>query len=139
MCPPFLRFDKVRIWTWRAGNECLLDDYRQTIEGNLEFIDKQLLPLKTALNDSNMIEFYTSISPIKQLSFLDGLDDRRNFKDHAQLLEYVEKRLLTICQSSRGFTFGVECFPEDLGQSITESILQIPPVMRSHVLISEFP
>ena len=67
------------------------------IEDRCECIERQLLPLKPALNNSTMIEFYAEISQ----------NDRSCFSDDTQLLEYIRNTLLSICASSRGYKFDI--------------------------------
>ena len=108
--PRFLRFNAVVLW---------YNYTEQSIEQNCEFIEGHLLPLKSALSDSNMIEFYAHVSQTS----------RHAFKDHSELLEYIHSRLLSICNRSRGYKLKI--YSKSGKNSATEIIaplLQMPAI-----------
>ena len=112
--PLFLRFDKVSI-SYNYVND-------QTIEEKCELIEKQLLPLKLGLNDSNTIEFVARISRNDQ-------NDRNNFSDHLKLLDYIRNRFLPICNSSRCYKFQIWFFSDaNSGTEIITSILEMDEI-----------
>lgn len=110
---PFLRFDTVWLWS-------LCDEH--SIKEKCEFIESHLRPLKSALVDSQMIEFRARIS-----AYDDGID----FSDHLQLLEYIRNRLLPICNSSLGYKFYID-FESDFNSAanVIASLLQMPEIKR---------
>ena len=83
MFPPFVRFKNVWLLFWRDS---------LSIEERCEWFESQLVSLKSALNDLNMLEFNTNI----------GSNDKGDFNNHSQLLEHLCNRMLPICNSSRG-------------------------------------
>lgn len=93
----------------------------QPIEEKCEFIERQLLASKPALNDSYMTEFAARIDQ----------NERHNFRDYSQLLEYIGNRFLPICNSSHGYSFGITFFSkENYATSIISSILQMSEIKR---------
>lgn len=110
---PFLRFDTI--WLWSLYGE-------HPIKEKCEFIERHLRPLKSALIDSNMIDFRARIS-----AYDDGID----FSDHLQLLEYIRNRLLPICNSSLGYKFYID-FESDFNSAanVIASLLQMPEIKR---------
>ena len=107
---PFLRFDKVIIW-------CDIADL--PIEEKCEFIENQLLPLKLALYDSNVVEFTPTISQ----------NGRNNFSDHSMLLDFIRNRLLPNCNSSRRYKFKIR-FSSDRNSdtNVIASILEMDEI-----------
>ena len=81
----------------------------QTIEEKCELIESQLLPLKLALNDSNMVEFVACISQ----------NDRTNFSD------YIWNQFLPICNSSRRYKFQIWFYSDaNSDTNVISSILE---------------
>ena len=91
----------------------------QTIEEKRELIEKQLLPLKLALNDSNIVELVAYISQ----------NDGNHFSDHSKLLDFIQNRFLPICNSSRGYKFDI-CFFSDKNSAtnVIASILEMDEI-----------
>ena len=81
--PLFLRFDNVRIWSDHAD---------LPIEEKCESIENHLLPLKLALCESNVVEFFACISQSERTH-------------HSKLLEYIRNRFLPNFNSSRSYKF----------------------------------
>ena len=121
--PPFIRFRNVILWYTDI-------DRGQPIEEKCKFIESYLLPIKQALNDSDMVEFHAEISE----------NNRNYFSDHSKLLDYIRNRFLPICISSRGYEFQIR-FVSD-GNSIKNmivSILEMDKIRRcSNVTIEMF-
>ena len=115
--PPFLRFNNVKLW-YRPGTRVL---GLQHIEKKCELFNVQLLPLKSALNGSNMVEFLPHIP----------LNDPNYFTNHLQLLDYFQNRLISICDSAHAYKFTIPCFlnANDIANVIL-SILQMSPIKR---------
>ena len=112
--PSFLRFQNVEL-CYGSGT--------QPIDETCELFETYLLPLKPALNDSNIIEPSTIISQ----------DDRNYFNNHSTLINYLQNRLLSICDSARGYKFRISFRSDEDENDITnviESILQIPTIER---------
>ena len=110
--PSFIRFNNVQICYWLRS---------QPIEEKCEMFESHLVPLKPALNDSNMIEFWARISQ----------DYPPYFTDHSFLLNYLQNRLLGICDSSRGYKFRISFWSDENAISnVISSILQMPPMKR---------
>ena len=108
--PLFLRFDNVKIW-------CKYDD--RLIEEKCEFIERQLLPLKPALNDSNVVQFTAIISR----------RDCRYFSDHSKFLEYIRNQFLPICNSSRRYKFKIWFYSdENSNTNVIASILKMEEI-----------
>ena len=78
----------MSIWYNHAG---------QPIEEKCKLIENQLLPLKLALYDSNMVQFTSTISG----------RDRCYFSDHSKLLDFIRNRFLPICNSARRYEFQI--------------------------------
>ena len=114
VAPPFLRFDQVII------------EYQitsQSIAQKCESFNTHLPSIKSSLCDSNIISFVCTIDK----------EDRHQFSNCSALLEHI-RNILSICDSSRGYSFFV--FPTSdsdengNGNAIT-SILEIPVISRS--------
>ena len=73
--PLFLRFDNVKFCYFSGA---------QPIEEKYEWIEKHLLPFKSALKDANMAEFTAGISDEN-----DELYYRMYFSNHRLLLKYI--------------------------------------------------
>lgn len=130
--PPFLRFGNVEIWRL---------DGSQPIGKKCEFIESQLRPLKSALNDSNMVEFRAFINQ-NEVRYLTDVYGRLHlndfhFTDHLQLLQFIRTRLLSICDSSRGYKFDIILYPffhygensaSKLAKNLIASLLQMDEV-----------
>ena len=85
--PPFLRFDNI---FYNYGN-------LYPIEEKYKFTENQLLPLKLALYESNVVQFTATISQ----------NGRNNFSDHSKLINFIQNRFLPICNSSRRYEFQI--------------------------------
>ena len=110
--PLFLRFDNVKIW-------CQYDD--RLNEEKCEFIENQLLPLKLALCDSNVVEFIATI-------FREGC---RYFSDHSMLLDFIRNRFLPICNLSRRYKFKIYFFSDkNSATEIIASILEMAEIKQ---------
>lgn len=118
MLPTFLRFDNVQ----------LLYDTNNTkpIEEKCEFIKSQLLPIKLALNGSNMVNFHACIR-----------QENCHFNDHSQLLECIRNRFLPICNSFRGYTFEINFLSDpNTNTTVIASLLKMDELKRcSNILI----
>ena len=90
--PQFLRFDRVEL-------QCC--NGTQSIRKKFELFESYLLPLKSALNDSNVITFIGTVA-----------NTNRCFCDNSSLIDYIENRFLQIFDSSRGYHFSL-CFLSD--------------------------
>ena len=112
--PPFIRFNNVNVTIW-----CNFPDH--PIKKKCEFIENQLLPLKLALNDSNVVEFIATISQ----------NDRNNFSDHLKLLNFIRNCFLPICNSSRRYKFQI-WFRSDANSdtNVIASILEMDEIKR---------
>lgn len=107
--PPFLRFYQVALSYHRALSSI-------PIEKGCEFIERNLLPLKSALMDSVTIEFSANIDQ----------NNRGDFINHSQLLDYIQNRLLPICHSSRGYRFCIKFKSDtDSDANVIASLLQM--------------
>lgn len=119
--PLFLRFNNVQLWYWRGS---------QPIKEKCELIEAHLIPFKSVLNVSNMIEFYAYITH----------DDKTYFNNHSKLLYYLQNRLLQICDSARGYKFRILFFSHaNTITNVIESILQMPPIERCSNVEIEIP
>ena len=110
--PLFLRFYTVLL-AYNFGAE--------TIEEKCELIKKQLLPLKLALNDTNMVEFIACISQ----------NNHNHFNDHSKLLDFIRNRFLPICNSSRRYKFQIR-FNSDANsdRNVITLILEMDEIKR---------
>lgn len=109
--PPFLRFNRVQL-TYTNGFE--------SIEEKCEFNGSYLLALKSALNNSALIEAKFGISEFDY-----------DFISHSHLLEYVQNRLLPICESSRGYKFQIHLESDkNSTKGLIASLLQMPKIKR---------
>ena len=96
---------------------------RQSIEEKCELLETYLLPLKPALNDSNMIKFSAIISQ----------HDRNYFNNHSTLIDYFQNRLFSICDSARCYKFRISFGHDENENDIANvilSLLQIPTIER---------
>ena len=121
--PPFFRFNNVRIWYDLA-------DQPIEIEETCESIENQLLPLKLALNDSNVVQFTATISR----------EVCRYFSDHAMLLDFIRNHFLSICNSSHRYEFQIR-FNSDANSdtNVIASILEMDEIKHcSNVKIGIF-
>ena len=117
--PQFIRFDKVTLG-YQYSN-VPIDKMCQSVVNYLQ-------PLKSALNDSNMIYFACEIG-----------QKRRHFTDDSKLLNYLQESLMPICNSSRGYKFEMVFFADvGAGSKITETILQMPEIVRCSTLEISF-
>ena len=110
--PLFLRFDNVKV-------SIVYNLADQPIEERCKFIESQLLPIKFALYDSNMVEFIADIFQ----------ENRNHFSDHSKLLDYIRNRFLPICNSFRRYKFKIGFnSAANSGTDITASILQMDEI-----------
>ena len=110
VAPPFLRFDQVII------------EYQitsQSIAQKCESFNTHLSSIKSSLYDSNIISFVCTIDK----------EDPHQFSNCSALLEHI-RNILSICTSSRGYSFFVFPNSDENGNAIT-SILEIPVISRS--------
>ena len=99
-----------------------------TITNKCQKVEKYLRPIKTALKDSNSIQFVGDIDQ----------DDPTCFSDHSILLGYLSEQLLKICDTSRRYEFKIY-FRSDKnsGTNLISSLLQMPPIsLCSHFEIA---
>ena len=97
--PPFLRFDTV--WL----------EYRfsfQSIAQKYESFCGYLTSIKATLNDSNVTRFY----------FAFNQEDTSQFNDHSGLIEHI-RQIVSICDSSRGYSFVLRRFSDAFGDVIS--------------------
>lgn len=116
--PQFPRFNNFRIWY--SASEFGFTS--ALIEKKYKFIESYLLALKSALNDSNMIEFNADIYE----------HSHSYFSNHLQLLDYLRYRFLPVFfNSSHRYKFNIH-FSSDGNSSakVVASILQIPQIER---------
>ena len=108
--PAFLRFDEVDLRYWEGS---------QSIAEKCDLFDGWLQSIKPALNDSNF-NFKCFVS--------EGPSD---FFNHQTLIKYLSDRLLTICESSRMYSFYIG-FGSDFNSAsnIIASILQMSQICR---------
>ena len=110
--PPFLRFDNVQLCYNRGS---------QPIVRKCEFIENHLLPFKSALKDSNMVQFTAGIYEF----------NRSHFSDHEQLLEYILNRFLQICTSICGYKFNIYFYSNaNYARNVISSILKSDEIKR---------
>lgn len=110
--PPFLRFDNVQLCYNRGS---------QPIVRKCEFIEHHLLPFKSALKDSNMVQFTAGIYEF----------NRSHFSDHEQLLEYILNRFLQICTSICGYKFNIYFYSNaNYARNVISSILKSDEIKR---------
>ena len=114
--PPFIRFDLVKLEVAESGNE---DDTQPIADKCLSF-ENLLQSVKPALTES-VLGFWGDISGSNPACF----------HDHLGLLNYVRDRLLTICDKSCGYEFGI-LFDSDesAAQHVITSILETPQLNR---------
>ena len=119
--PLFLRFDNVQI-------SCEFG-YR-LIEEKCKFIESQLLPLKLALYDSNVVELTATVSQ----------NYRRYFSDHSMLLDFIRNRFLPICNSSRRYELEIRFYSDaNSDTNVIASILEMDEIKHcSNVKIGIF-
>ena len=114
--PPFLRFNIVDINVAPAYILILNDNDNDTqpIAANCLLFENLLQSIKPALAGS-------------KLSFYGIIDESKSacFRDHLELLNYVRDRLLTICDKSREYEFGIVFdSDESAAQHVITSILE---------------
>ena len=117
--PAFLRFGGVHLRYTSLGyvsiaEKCDLFDKCLQFDGCLQSI-------KPALNDSNLIHFECIVSE----------NARSEFSNHQTLIKYISDRLLTICESSRKYSFFIRfASDENSASNIIASILQMSQICR---------
>ena len=115
--PQFIRFDQVRLLYERS--KLPIDEMGQSIVNYLQ-------PLKSALNDSNMIYFSGAINQGQVFNC---------FTDHSKLLNHVQEGLMPICNSSRGYNFKIWFYTNNnTGSKVAATILQMPAIARCSTL-----
>ena len=114
--PPFIRFKKVQL-LWNFGAQPIVENW----------FESHLLPIRPALSDSILVEFYVTIAQSQQ----------KHFSDHSMLLEHIQNRWLSICNSSRGYKFGIVFLSDrNSATNVIASLLQMHEIKRcSHVEI----
>ena len=121
--PPFLRFDIVRLISNRDSlfDDSLFDD-TPPIGEICQLFESQLQSIKPTLDDSYLI-FYGVVDET----------DPASFQDHAELVDFLRNRLLTICDKSRRYSFTVY-LKSDVSAAtkcaIISSILQMPQIVQ---------
>lgn len=104
--PPFLRFNNVYLYYL----------YGAIVKNRIVF-ESQLLHLKPALIDSNMIDVRADIG---------GYGD---FNDHSQFLDHIQNRLLPSCDSSRGYKFFIRFYTDaNFATNVIFSLLKMAGV-----------
>lgn len=113
--PAFLRCDNVEI------SFC-----SPHLEAELNFIQNQMLLLKSALTDSNAIEFFVRLDKSST-----GWDPHYAFIQ-GYFLEYIRDRLLPICNSSRRYEFIIHFYSvtEEVITNVITSLLQMPEIKQ---------
>ena len=110
--PPFLRFNEVKLWYNDDGGSL-------AIEEKCDYIESQLLPLKSAFDNFCRVEFAACIDQ----------DDHNDFSDQSQLLEYLHNRLLPILNPSSDYKFYINfCADENSVTNLIESLLQMAEI-----------
>ena len=113
--PPFLRFDNVVLPFYRFGAS-------KSITEKCQLFDACLSSIKEALIDSNKIFVYSHINQ----------ESAHHFSDHQTLLDYLSKRLLPICASSRSYNFWLWFHSDENSMgNVIDSILRMPQVGSS--------
>ena len=111
--PPFLRFDQVSLFYYNINTPPIAE--------KCELFLGYLPSIKASLNDSNIIHFICQIDQ----------EDPNEFTDHSALLEHI-RQVVSICDSSRGYSFVFLQLQHSTGMDITvASILDMPPITRS--------
>ena len=108
--PRFFRFDNVLL-AYLTGFQSVAQKY--------ESFCGYLTSIKATLNDSNVTRFY----------FAFNQEDTSQFNDHSGLLEHI-RQIVSICDSSRGYSFVLRRFSDAFGDVIS-SILEMPAIARS--------
>ena len=108
--PRFFRFDNVLLVSLTGS---------QSIAQKYESFRGHLLSIKASLYDSNVTRFY----------FAFNQEDTSQFNDHSELLEHI-RQIVSICDSSRGYSFVLRRFSDAFGDVIS-SILGMPTIARS--------
>ena len=116
--PQFIRFGQVNLLYGLAK----LPNYEMC-----QSVVNYLQPLKSALNDSNMINFTGLICQDQ--------DNQGCFTDHSKLLNHLQEGLMPICNSSRGYNFDIWfCTNKNTGSKVAAAILQMPAIGRCSTL-----
>ena len=113
--PRFLRFDRVKFnyRTLRSGYATA----NLPIAKKCQSVVNYLRRLK--LKDSNLIHFICTIKD----------NSRSDFSDHSQLIDHLQNELLTICGSSRRYTFGIWFYSDKASHTnLIAEILQMPQI-----------
>ena len=110
--PPFLRFRELTLW-FSPGTAL--------IEEKCNLYADHLLPLKHALNSSNLIYFNVRIDQ----------NDPSHFRNTSMLIESLQNGLLPICDSSNCYKFVIDLVSDkNAGTELISSILQLPQINR---------
>ena len=116
--PQFIRFGQVHLLYGHPE----LPNYEMC-----QSVVNYLQPLKSALNDSNMIYFTGTINQDQ--------DNQDCFTDHSKLLDHVQEGLMPICNSLRGYSFNILfCTNKNTGSKVAATILQMPAIVRCSTL-----
>ena len=107
--PLFIRINNFELPYWSG---------LQPIEEKIELIEPQLITLKPVLKDSNMIDFRAGISHAHQY----------HFNNHSSLLDYLQNRLLIICDLAQSYKFIIGFFDANAITNVIGSILQMAPI-----------
>lgn len=116
--PQFIRFGEVKL------DYCWV----KVMEEKCRLVVNYLQPLKKALNGSNLIHFI-------------GFIEKNNpyaFSNHSQLINHLQKELLPVCGSSRGYKFDISSYfhSDEKAREARErtliiaSILEMDPIGR---------
>ena len=118
--PPFLRFDQVSLFYYNINTPPIAE--------KCELFLGSLPSIKSTLNDSNIIHFACKIDQ----------EDPNAFSNHSTLLEHI-RQVVSICDSSRGYSFVFVQLQHSTGMDITvASILDMPSITRSSTVYFTF-
>ena len=115
--PSFLRFDQISL----DYSSCKMKS--QSIAEKCESFSRYLASIRASLYDSNMIHFECEINE----------ESPWQFNNYATLLEQI-RHILSICDSSRGYSFGfadINSRDSDAIGNMISSILEMPATARS--------
>ena len=108
--PLFIRINNFELPYWFG---------LRPIEEKIELIEPQLITLKSVLKDANMIDFNAGISHAHQY----------HFNNHSSLLDYLQNRLLIICDLAQSYKFIIGFFLDTNAiTNVIGSILQMAPI-----------
>lgn len=116
--PRFLHFDVLRLYHCHYKGS-----WGIPISDECQCFVNHLKPLENALNNTNLIHFIGSVSE----------DDSSCFRNHSNLLAYLQNQLLPICGRSRGYKFQIILLSDNkatTGAKIIENILRMPQIVN---------